>query len=78
MQKLIKLLVGSPCISLVISAAYRRFKDMMFSKEASSVIIKCLETLDEQQNEVIFTLTNVTFKSLLELHMKKIICRVWY
>ncbi|KDO78488.1 hypothetical protein CISIN_1g044799mg, partial [Citrus sinensis] len=64
MQKLIKLLVGSPCISLVISAAYRRFKDMMFSKEASSVIIKCLETLDEQKNEVLYLAAMNHFREL--------------
>ncbi|GAY35375.1 hypothetical protein CUMW_015920, partial [Citrus unshiu] len=64
MQKLIKVLVGSPCISLVISAAYRRFKDMMFSKEASSVIIKCLETLDEQQNEVLYLAAMNHFREL--------------
>ncbi|KAH9749864.1 Pumilio [Citrus sinensis] len=64
MQKLIKVLVGSPCISLVISAAYRRFKDMMFSKEASSVIIKCLETLDEQKNEVLYLAAMNHFREL--------------
>lgn len=52
MQKLIKVLVRSPWISHVISALHRRFKDMMFNREASSVIMQCLETLDDQQNEV--------------------------
>ncbi|XP_031257811.1 putative pumilio homolog 19 [Pistacia vera] len=63
-KRLIKKLVGSPLISLVISALHRIFKDTMLNGKGSSVIIYCLETLSDQQNELLYVAAINHFRDL--------------
>ncbi|KAL5834453.1 hypothetical protein ACOSQ4_013950 [Xanthoceras sorbifolium] len=55
-KKLIKVLSisKSPLICYVISALSRLFEDMMITKSGSSIILHCLEALDDRQNDLIY------------------------
>ncbi|KAL5784186.1 hypothetical protein ACOSQ2_006578 [Xanthoceras sorbifolium] len=55
-KKLIKVLSisKSPLICDVISALSRLFEDMMITKSGSSIILHCLEALDDRQNDLIY------------------------
>ncbi|KAK3218829.1 hypothetical protein Dsin_012799 [Dipteronia sinensis] len=63
-KKLIKLLTGSPLISFVIIALCSRLKEIMNDKIGKYVVMQCFETLDDEQNKLLYEAVINNFRSI--------------
>ncbi|KAL5769302.1 hypothetical protein ACOSP7_015854 [Xanthoceras sorbifolium] len=63
-KKLITMLAGSPLVSFVVLALCSRFKEIMINRTGASVIMQCLETLDDKQNELLYEAVINNFRAI--------------
>ncbi|KAK0596730.1 hypothetical protein LWI29_018467 [Acer saccharum] len=63
-KKLITLLAGSPLISFVIIALCSRLKEIMNDKIGKYVVMQCFETLDDEQNKLLYEAVINNFRGI--------------